>query len=112
MGAWLSVNGEGIYGSRPHKVQTDPLTPNVWYTRSGDGKTVYAFVRDWPADGILHLGGVEAKEGMGVSLLGCGGGLEWKEGGGGGAGIVVAVGEGEGCRSREGPWTFRMRGAA
>lgn len=109
MGAWLDVNGEGIYNSRPYKVQTDPITPNVWYTRSGDGETVYAFVRDWPTDGILHLGAVEAREGLGVSLLGCVGGLEWKEGAGG---IVVAVGEGGECRAREGPWTFRMQGAA
>ena len=30
MGAWLDVNGEAIYGSRPWTYQNDSLTPNIW----------------------------------------------------------------------------------
>ena len=30
MGAWLKVNGEGIYGSKPWTFQNDTLTPGVW----------------------------------------------------------------------------------
>ena len=30
MGAWLKVNGEAIYSSKPWKHQNDTLTPQVW----------------------------------------------------------------------------------
>jgi len=29
-GAWMNVNGEAIYASKPWKFQNDTLTPNVW----------------------------------------------------------------------------------
>ena len=31
MGAWLAVNGEGIYGSDIWTAQNDTITPNIWY---------------------------------------------------------------------------------
>lgn len=30
MGEWLSINGEGVYGSKPWKHQNDSVNPNVW----------------------------------------------------------------------------------
>ena len=30
LGAWLSINGEAIYGSRPWKFQNDTTNPDVW----------------------------------------------------------------------------------
>ncbi len=30
MGAWLQVNGEAIYGTRPWTFQNDTTNPNVW----------------------------------------------------------------------------------
>ena len=30
MGAWLKVNGEGIYSSKPWTFQNDTVTPGVW----------------------------------------------------------------------------------
>ena len=78
MGAWLTVNGEGIYGTRPWKVfgegpsREDPAaTPgggamsegklrplgaqDTRFTMSKDGKTLYAIVLGWPADGKVAL---------------------------------------------------------
>ena len=31
IGAWLEVNGEAIYKTKPWKAQNDTVTPNVWY---------------------------------------------------------------------------------
>ena len=42
IGAWLSTNGEAIYGSVPWKCQNDTGKGLTWYTASKDGSTVYA----------------------------------------------------------------------
>ena len=78
MGAWLDVNGEGIYSTRPWKVygegppRLDPAaTPGAGamsegkmrplgaqdtrFTASKDGKTLYAIVLGWPADSKVTL---------------------------------------------------------
>nr|XP_023013458.1 plasma alpha-L-fucosidase-like [Leptinotarsa decemlineata] len=56
MGQWLSVNGESIYGTTPHKIQNDTTSDGVWYTRK-DG-AVYAIALFWPKDNTLVLGGI------------------------------------------------------
>ncbi len=43
IGRWLSVNGEGIYGSRKLQKSTQP---GVWYTKKGDG--IYVFLKQFP----------------------------------------------------------------
>ncbi len=50
LGAWLGINGEAIYGSRPYEFLCDntQLGQPVWYTRSKDKKYGYAIVFDWP----------------------------------------------------------------
>ena len=30
LGAWLDVNGEGVYGSKPWTHQNDTINSNVW----------------------------------------------------------------------------------
>ncbi|XP_074029408.1 plasma alpha-L-fucosidase-like [Leptinotarsa decemlineata] len=56
MGQWLSVNGESIYGTTPHKIQNDTTSDGVWYTKK-DG-AVYAIALFWPKDNTLVLGGI------------------------------------------------------
>ena len=77
IGAWLQVNGELIYATRPWKVfgegpstktfekgqfdgQSDthktPFTPeDIRFTQSMDGRTLYAIVLGWPEDGKVGV---------------------------------------------------------
>jgi alpha-L-fucosidase len=72
MGAWLSINGEAIYGSRPFGVYGEGPTKelknstaknsdiqaytseDIRFTTSHDGKTLYAIALGWPpSDSLL-----------------------------------------------------------
>ena len=96
IGAWLRINGEAIYGTRPwytfgegpthipHKTIESPCTwKDIRYTVKGD--YLYIFVLDWPGDkrdvvfGMLaptnyRIGKVES-----VKLLGHQGPIQWEQ---------------------------------
>jgi alpha-L-fucosidase len=73
MGAWLSLNGEAIYGSRPFTVFGEGPTKapknsteknsdiqtytaeDIRFTTSNDGQILYATALGWPRDGSLII---------------------------------------------------------
>jgi alpha-L-fucosidase len=70
VGAWMTVNGEAIYSTRPWAVYGEGATTteaghfkedfafsasDVRFTQSKDGRTLYAVALGWPADGTLVI---------------------------------------------------------
>lgn len=77
VGAWLKVNGEGIFNThaRPGDGWKDGET--VRLTESDDGRATYAFVLQRPV-GSLVLKSVRVPAGAKVTLLGSGQALNWR----------------------------------
>jgi alpha-L-fucosidase len=98
--AWMSVNSEGIYATRPWKIygegpsklsgsgraQTAPkyTAEDIRFTTKGD--TLFAFALGWPESGTLTVKAlasnsaqVAGRKVADVSLLGYGGKLEWSQ---------------------------------
>jgi alpha-L-fucosidase len=76
-GAWLKVNGEVIYATRPREGTLWSEGDTVRYTRSKDRRFVYAILTKWP--GVqAKLKTVRPKGGSRVTLLGSQSELPWK----------------------------------
>lgn len=80
-GKWLSAYGEAIYGTRPYDTYHEGK--NVRYTRSKDGKSVYATFREWPSGhfvvGSVTLRALAGKSIRSVSMLGVQDELHFKQ---------------------------------
>ena len=106
IGKWTTINGEGIYASRPWKISGEnpaPASPpdtkksemfnegkqkltakNIRFTTSKDGKTLYAFCLGEPQENITikalgKFSGKLEKPIASVTLLGGSGDLLWKQ---------------------------------
>ena len=100
--AWMQVNSEGIYSSRPWKIygegpstktklvtgnfnedkQTDLTAEDVRFTTKGS--TIYAFVQGWPQkEAVVQALGLGSKQQPGkilkVELLGNKGDVNWQQ---------------------------------
>jgi len=75
-GAWLKVNGEGIYATRPREGDSWKEGASLRFTRSKDQHTDYAFSLGWPGTN-LTLHSVQPKAGSQVHLLGYKTPLTW-----------------------------------
>ena len=73
IGAWLSVNGQAIYHTRPWKVSQHEPASNVFYTakttEKGE-KILYALFTEWPDDFVLILASPVASAQTEIKLLG------------------------------------------
>ena len=76
-GAWLRVNGEAIYDTRPREGDNWKEGDDLRYTRSKDNRVVYAISLKWPGQ-ELHLRHVLPRAGSTVRLLGVEQPLPWQ----------------------------------
>jgi len=74
IGNWLNVNGEGIYETRPYKIQTDGI---VSYTQSKNQKYIYAILSEWPGKEVF-LNKIQAVNESQIELLGAQESLKWE----------------------------------
>ena len=92
-GAWLRVNGEGVYASRPRELSLWKEGEDLRFTRSKDLRTVWAFALKWPGR-ELALTSVNPRTGSEIRMSGvrAAAGLAhgfWQRGGGGHSGRVT-----------------------
>jgi len=101
LGRWMRINGQGIYATRPWRTFGEGPTAvkaghfgdgrlgltarDVRFTRSRDGRVVYAFLMDWPGDGaevaIESLGRADEPANIrSITMLGCDQALTWSRG--------------------------------
>jgi len=89
VGAWLAVNGDAIYGTRPWK-RAEGRTADgseVRFTCKKD--SLFAILMETPASPEVTIQSLRAADGMRVELLGCDKPLEWRQSG---ADITVQFG--------------------
>lgn len=77
IGAWMKVNGEAIYGTRPFAVAQNE-TDTYYTTKAGK---LYAMVTNWPRGGQpLYLAAPDTSTSTSVTMLGVEEPLEWSPG--------------------------------
>ncbi len=75
-GAWLKVNGEAIYATRPRSGDLWKEGDTIRYTRTKDNHIIYAISRGWPGR-QLKLKTVEPEKGSEIYMLGWAKPLKW-----------------------------------
>ena len=108
VGDWLKVNGEGIYKTRPWKHYEEGA--DIRYTRSKDGKNVYAISLKWPGE-TLALKKIKALAGTQIHMLGVDEPLAWRQDAD--QGLVIEMGDGlqdEANRPCKQAYVFRIKG--
>jgi alpha-L-fucosidase len=75
-GPWLQVNGEAIYATRAREGLLWSEGDAVRYTRSKDGRFVYAILTEWPGTRIT-LTNIRPAAGSNVRMLGSNAELAW-----------------------------------
>jgi alpha-L-fucosidase len=113
IGAWLRVNGEAIFDTRPHQVACDSsqLGQNVWYTRSKDGKYAYAIVFTPPTGESVVLKSARPVWEKDVTILGyprpLAPNVSWVDTGSAYGMVVKIPEELRDPRNRRSPWVVR-----
>jgi alpha-L-fucosidase len=75
-GSWLKINGEGIYATRAREGELWKEGDAIRFTRSKDGRKVYAFAYEWPGEQLI-LRSVKPRENSKIFLSGISTPLDW-----------------------------------
>jgi alpha-L-fucosidase len=104
VGKWMAVNGEAIYATRPYSTFREG--DDIRFTRSKDGRTLYAISLKWPGK-ALRMKLVKMERDTEIELLGNKGKLAWHRDG---DAVVIEIPEPVQRRLPcEYAWAFRIR---
>ena len=107
-GAWLRVNGEAIYATRPRDGDDWSQGVNIRYTRSKDRRFVYAILTEWPGAQVT-LNSVRPRSNSMVKLLGSDVKLQWRFDGDRGTTIMLPENlQQQSNRPCEYAWTLKI----
>lgn len=110
-GAWLKVNGEAIYATRPREGDLWQEGDDLRFTRSKDHRIIYAISLKWPGQTIT-LKSVRAKPGSPITLLGASAPLAWRDDPQGGVTIQLPANlQNENLRPCQWAWAFKITAA-
>lgn len=110
VGAWLKINGAGIYSTRARDGELWSEGADVRFTRTKDRRTIYAFVLKWPGERLL-LRSVRPAGNTGVRMLGANEPLQWTTADGGVEVRIPAGLQDESRRPCQFAWAFEIRTA-
>lgn len=108
-GAWLHVNGEAIYATRPREGALWSEGEDIRYTRSKDGGSIYAALLRWPG-AELRLKTVQPRKDSEIRLLGYPQALSWEQDAA--QGLIISIPEAlqdAGNRPCQHAWCFKMQ---
>ncbi|HSH08779.1 MAG TPA: alpha-L-fucosidase [Oceanipulchritudo sp.] len=105
MGAWLRVNGEAVYATN----KGDPYSEgdSIRYTRSKDGRFIYAIALAWPGE-TLELTQVIPQSGSDIFMLGYDQPLDWSTDGNTLRIAMPALLQEPGARPCDYAWIFKI----
>lgn len=78
MGAWLEVNGEAIYNTKPWLRFNDTTAHDVYYTSSSNGYNTFGIFLQWPSDDMIVLSAPAPTPATSIYLLGYPKALKWR----------------------------------
>jgi alpha-L-fucosidase len=105
LGAWLKVNGEAIYSSRPWNKSNDG---DKYFTRSKDGKFVYITSMVWPGE-VLKVSDMSPIPGSKIGMLGTNKQLLWVQDGQNVNITLTADLQDESNRPCKNGWVFKVQ---
>jgi len=80
-GEWLSVNGEGLYSTRPW-IRAEAVTTDLIQVRfTQKAQILYAFILGKPQGNQVAIKSLELDPSSSIELLGCSENLSWKQDG-------------------------------
>ncbi|MHB8895682.1 MAG: alpha-L-fucosidase, partial [Candidatus Geothermincolia bacterium] len=83
VGAWLAVNGDAIYGTRPWKRAEGRTTDGTAVRFTSKTGSLFAILMETPRDPEITIESLRAADGTTIELLGQEGPLDWERSGGG-----------------------------
>ncbi|MBI1281876.1 MAG: alpha-L-fucosidase [Anaerolineaceae bacterium] len=79
LGAWLDVNGEAIFGTRPWVTANGTSTENIPIRFTQKAGSLYAILLGTPASGQITLDKLQSADGTTITLCGSSSNLSWKQ---------------------------------